>query len=241
MNNVELNLSTVNLNGLTSSGGVYTFIVDFFKADGTPLGNPNVPNSYTLNVSPYDGNKFRLNVPINPGEYIIPGVKIVVYNSTRDHCCHTETNFTINNSTGTPPVNAIMNGYKVTTKAGKTLYSFGTQDLTFSLSDAGGVKLNGLTQRMSFNNTSVVKPISLANYTNDMKPQHLSQLLSNDGWIMPAGLRLAGTCWQYFAKESQGTTLLQLHESNKVWDTFGNPATFESNSGQVERASFYLL
>lgn len=106
MNSIRINLNVSNFNGLVSSGGLYPFIIDFLKADGTALNNSNVPNTLTLNVAP-TGNGFQLNIPISSGTYSIPGVKIKIYNLNRSSCCYTESSYTINNNEGgtiPPPI-----------------------------------------------------------------------------------------------------------------------------------------
>ena len=241
MNNLAIGLTSNNLSGLISSGGMYTFIVDFLKSDGSPLNNSNVPNTYTTTVSP-SGSNFTLNIPISPGNYTILGVVIVVYNNTRDYCCHVQTQQTIQNTEGgVTPIDGIMNGYQIMSKSGKTLLWHGTQDLSAELLESGNLHIKSLTTRKSFNNTTDVSPITCFNYLNDANPTQWAQMISPTGYNARSGKGLALTIFQYFVKPSRGTTLAQLKANNNIWDTFGNPATYESYSGQIERLSLVLL
>lgn len=87
MNNLRLNLNISDLSDLHQVGeDTYELVAKFFKQDGTPLGNSNIPDEYPATVF-IDSLPFTMNVPIANETYNIPNVKVRVYSTVEAACC----------------------------------------------------------------------------------------------------------------------------------------------------------
>ena len=98
MNTLTITASVPFLSSLTLVGtNTYAFVVKFFNSSGSPLGNPNIPNTYSTTVTTTSPT-FNVNVPITDGIYSIPNVTIKLYSGSDSNCCFASTVASINNS-----------------------------------------------------------------------------------------------------------------------------------------------
>ena len=106
MNTLGINVTIPSLSALTPiSTNTYRFVIKFFNSSGGALGNSNIPNVYTDDVTT-TSTSFQLQVPVTSGDYTIPNVTIKVYSNTDSNCCFTSGVYTITNTT--PVVGGIL-------------------------------------------------------------------------------------------------------------------------------------
>lgn len=190
------------------------------KADGSALGNSNVPNSTTLTVTP-SGQNFVLNIPISPGSYSIPNVTIKVYNGSRSNCCFTQTSYTIVNNDGSNPVlNGIIDGKRITTQNGLSYAIINSQYTILSVLPNGNVKLTYTVASRPADNGTACLPVTMFSYMTDQFNGELDALKSVNGLSLPRGTHL--TLYTYWTDPALFTKLSEV-EGNELWTAWGNP------------------
>lgn len=113
MSTLGINITVESLSVLTSVGlNTYEVDLEFLDSDGDPLGNPNIPNTYTGTVVT-TLLTFTVEIPVTTGTYTIPNVTVKAYGA--DSCCFAKKVITIVNDGGVvPPPNELeITGYFV--------------------------------------------------------------------------------------------------------------------------------
>lgn len=133
---------------------------------------------------------------------------------------------------GSPVTSGVSMGLNISVQAGKNFSTVGSQDAKFVILPSGNVKLEMLASRPSLNGSQTCLPIVMGNYMSDLPAAQLAALISSTGLAIPKGITL--TVWIYYVNPTYGTTVANMAPNN--WTILGNPSTYPSNFGGIERA-----